>query len=62
MFRERYLNPHLASWRRKLQASGINQPEKHVSWRSLIAELKQSGQSAAAFCRMRGLREALFTT
>ena len=38
----------------------MNQPEKHVKWRSLIAEQKESGQSAAAFCRTRGLREALF--
>ena len=38
----------------------MSQPEKQVKWRSLIAEQKESGQSAAAFCRTRGLREALF--
>jgi hypothetical protein len=38
----------------------MSQPEKQVKWSSLIAEQKESGQSAAAFCRMRGLREALF--
>ena len=38
----------------------MNQPEKQVKWRSLIAEQKESGQSAAAFCRTRGVREALF--
>jgi transposase-like protein len=38
----------------------MNQPEKQVKWRRLIAEQKESGQSAAAFCRTRGLREALF--
>jgi len=38
----------------------MTQPEKQVKWRSLIAEQKESGQSAAAFCRTRGLREALF--
>jgi hypothetical protein len=31
-----------------------------VKWRSLIAEQKGSSQSVAAFCRTRGLREALF--
>lgn len=38
----------------------MSQPEKQVKWRSLIAEQKESGQSAAAFCRTRGLREGLF--
>jgi transposase-like protein len=38
----------------------MSQPEKQVKWRSLIAEQKESGLSAAAFCRTRGLREALF--
>ena len=38
----------------------MSQPEKQVKWRSLIAEQKESGQSAAAFCRARGVREALF--
>ena len=38
----------------------MGQPEKQVKWRNLIAEQKESGQSAAAFCRARGVREALF--
>jgi len=38
----------------------MNQPEKQVKWRSLIAEQKESGQSVAAFCRTRSLREGLF--
>src|SRR5215471_19961991 len=38
----------------------MNKPEKLGKWRSLIAEQRESGQSAAAFCRTRGLREALF--
>jgi transposase-like protein len=38
----------------------MNKPEKLWKWRSLIAEQKESGQSAAAFCRTRGVREALF--
>jgi transposase-like protein len=38
----------------------MSQPEKQVKWRRLIAEQKESGQSAAAFCRARGVREALF--
>ena len=38
----------------------MNKTEKLGKWRSLIAEQKESGQSAAAFCRTRGLREALF--
>ena len=38
----------------------MSQPEKQEKWRSLIAEQKASGQSAAGFCRTRGLRETLF--
>jgi transposase-like protein len=38
----------------------MSQPKKQAKWRRLIAEQKESGQSAAAFCRTRGLREALF--
>ena len=38
----------------------MSQPEKQVKWRSLIAEQKESGQSVAAFCRRRGVREALY--
>lgn len=38
----------------------MNKAEKLGKWRSLIAEQKESGQSAAGFCRTRGLREALF--
>jgi transposase-like protein len=38
----------------------MNHPEKQVKWRRLIAEQKESGQSAAGFCRTRGLRDALF--
>lgn len=38
----------------------MSQPEKQVKWRTLIAEQKESGQSVAAFCRTRGVREALF--
>jgi hypothetical protein len=36
------------------------QPTKRVKWQSLISEQEQSAESAAAFCRARGLREALF--
>ena len=36
------------------------QPTKQVKWQSLISEQEQSGESAAAFCRARGLRESLF--
>jgi len=36
------------------------QPGKQVKWRSLVAEQKESGQSAAAFCRARELSESLF--
>lgn len=38
----------------------MNKPEKLSKWRKLIAEHKESGESAAGFCRTRGLREALF--
>lgn len=38
----------------------MSQPEKQAKWRSLIAEQKESGQSVAAFCRRRGVREALY--
>jgi transposase-like protein len=38
----------------------MSQPEKQAKWRRLIAEQQEGGQSAAAFCRTRGLREALF--
>ena len=38
----------------------MNQPKKRVKWCSLIAEQKESGQSVAAFCRTRGVREALY--
>jgi transposase-like protein len=31
-----------------------------LKWQSLFSEQEQSGQSAAAFCRTRGLRESLF--
>lgn len=36
------------------------QPTKQGKWQSLISEQEQSGESAAAFCRGRGLRESLF--
>jgi hypothetical protein len=36
------------------------QPTKQEKWQSLFSEQEQSGESAAAFCRSRGLREALF--
>jgi len=38
----------------------MNQSEKQGKWRSLIAEQKESGQSVAAFCRTRDVREALY--
>ena len=38
----------------------MNQSKKLGKWRSLIAEQKESGQSVAAFCRTRGVREALY--
>ena len=31
------------------------QPIKQVKWRSLVSEQEESGQSVAAFCRVRGL-------
>jgi transposase-like protein len=31
-----------------------------LKWQSLFSEQEQSGQSAAAFCRARGVRESLF--
>jgi len=31
-----------------------------VKWQSLVAEQEDSGESVAAFCRARGLRESLF--
>ncbi len=34
--------------------------EQRERWRSLLAEQKASGQSAAVFCRERGLREWQF--
>lgn len=36
------------------------QPTKQGKWQSLILEQEQSGGSAAAFCRARGVRESLF--
>ena len=36
------------------------QPEKQAKWRSLFSEQEESGQSIAAFCRARELRESLF--
>ncbi len=38
----------------------MSQPEKQAKWRRVIAEQKESGQSVAAFCRTRGVREALY--
>src|SRR5215470_19654998 len=38
----------------------MSQSQKRAKWCNLIAEQKESGQSAAGFCRTRGLREALF--
>jgi transposase-like protein len=38
----------------------MKQSKKLGKWRSLIAEQKESGQSVAAFCRTRGVREALY--
>jgi transposase-like protein len=38
----------------------MSQPEKQAKWRRMIAEQKESGQSVAAFCRTRGVREALY--
>jgi hypothetical protein len=36
------------------------QPRKLVKWQSLFSEQEQSGQSVAAFCRARGVRESLY--
>ena len=36
------------------------QPTKQVKWRSLVSEQEESGQSVAAFCRMRELHESQF--
>jgi hypothetical protein len=35
-------------------------PTKQVKWKSVLSEQEQSGESAAAFCRARGVRESLF--
>ena len=35
------------------------QSTKQGKWQSLISEQEQSGESAAAFCRARGVRESL---
>jgi len=44
------------------QASEMIQPRKQVleKWQSLFSEQEQSGQSVAAFCRARGVRESLY--
>ena len=36
------------------------QSKKEAKWRSLVSEQEASGQSIAAFCRARELRESLF--
>jgi hypothetical protein len=36
------------------------QPKKEAKWRSLVSEQEASGQSVAAFCRARELRESPF--
>ena len=36
------------------------QSKKEAKWRSLVSEQEASGQSIAAFCRVRELRESLF--
>ena len=36
------------------------QSKKEAKWRSLLSEQEESGQSIAAFCRTRELRESLF--
>jgi len=36
------------------------QAKKQAKWRSLVSEQEASGQSIAAFCRTRELRESLF--
>ena len=35
-------------------------PELWAKWRGLVSEQSQSGQTVAAFCRERGLRDSLF--
>jgi transposase-like protein len=35
-------------------------PTNQEKWRSLFSEQKEGGQSVAAFCRARGLRESQF--
>lgn len=44
------------------QPSGMVQPKEPVllKWQSLCSEQEQSGQSGAAFCRARELRESQF--
>lgn len=44
------------------QSSGMIQPKEQglLKWQSLCSEQEQSGQSAAAFCRARELRESQF--
>lgn len=39
---------------------GQQKPEDWARWRTLLSEQQQSGQSIAAFCRARGLREGPF--
>jgi hypothetical protein len=36
------------------------QSNKRVRWQSLFSEQEESGESVAAFCRARGVRESLF--
>ncbi len=39
---------------------GQQKPEAWTQWRALISEQQKSGQSVAAFCRARGLRDGQF--
>ncbi len=39
---------------------GQQKPEDWARWRTLLSEQQQSGQSIAAFCRARDLREGPF--
>src|SRR3954453_10010010 len=39
---------------------GQQKPEDWARWRTLLSEQQGSGQSIAAFCRARGLREGPF--
>ena len=39
---------------------GQQKPEAWTQWRALISEQQRSGQSVAAFCRERGLRDGQF--